>query len=335
MISKIKILFWVSVGLLKLSFNDFPEIYSTALETLESFISKGKNGSMNSEDLFHEAISPKFPGILQTVMKSLFNGPINVQQRSLSVLIMSWMSLTGDFTDPHKTGLFYTHIYTTLWIISRCSDLKNVYIMDESKETADVISIVKKFKQLLTQHQSDGFSTAFHALLGKDLQSVDSILDSIIESVQKKISVPVDDDRVQKLLIAIYRLHLPEYICNLTEFIFQAFNFDSKFRPALVQMIVTLWKFSRKIDTSKRIRMSLESLIQKLPFLCKEEEFEELLPPILSTASQATMKDIDLTIRDSAPDISIKEGSLGSIQQAGDWLDLLEIKSSNKFFLWS
>lgn len=333
--TKIKELFWVSIGLLKLSFIIFPEIYSASLEALELFISKGQDGLMKLEDFGDDSIALKFPGILKTVMPSLFSGPVYIQQRSFNVLIMSWMALQDKLTDPHKTGIFYTHIYTCLWIIARCANLKATYVVGKREEIVDVLSIIKKFKNLLTNYKSDALGKVKTFLLGKDFNSVAEILDSIIESVERKVSIPVTDDRMDKLLSGVYRLHLPDHICNLTDFLVAAFTFDAEFRPAVVQMIVSLWKFSRKIENSKKIRLTLESLIQKLPFLCFEREFEALLPPIFSTASHAVTKDVDLTSRESAPIFPSAMEPHGSIQEAGDWLKLLEIQSSNKFFVWS
>lgn len=336
LLSKIKDLFWVSVGLLKLPFTTFPEIYSTALEVLETFISKGQDGIMKLEDFGDDPISVAFPGVLQTVMPSLFNGPLHIQHRSFTILIMSWMSLRDKLTDPHKTGIFYTHIYTCLWIITRCSNLKETHVSDNKIEALDVLSIVRKFKDLVANYKPDAFGKVKNFILGKESGgSIAEILDSIIESVEKKVSVPVIDDRIDRLLISVYRWHLPDYICNLTDFLAAGFNLKPEFRPAIVQMIVSLWKYSRKVDTSKKIRTNIEAFIQTLPFLCLEKEFEEILPPILSSASYAVSRDVDLTSREPALKFSKLVESHGSIQDTGDWLQQMGIQSTNKFFVWS
>jgi hypothetical protein len=334
--SKIKTLFWVSVGLLNLSFKIFPGIYCAALETLEAFLSKGFDGFMKFVDLADDKIFKVFPGVLKTVMPSLFTGPLAVQQRSFSVLIMSWTSCGDKFTDPHKSGVFYTHIYAWLWIMTRSANLKATYVLRGKEENVDVVSIVKKFRNLLSSYQAE--ESVFQSLLGlvgKDSSGVFASLDSIIESLEKNVSIPVSDDRMEKILFAIYRMHLPNCACNLTDFFVAAFTFEVEFRPAVVQMIVSLWKFNRKIDTSKKIRIAIEALIQKLPYLCKEKEFDEILPPILQTVSYSNFKDVDLISKDPAIKFPTAIEPHGSIQDAGDWIKALGIQTSNKFYAWT
>jgi hypothetical protein len=220
--------------------------------------------------------------------------------------------------------------------MARCANLKSTYVLDDKEQRVDVLSIVIKFKHLLMNFKTDAFGKALQAMMGlKESNQVISILDSIKESIENNIPIPVDDERMEKLLLGIYRIHLPDNVCNLTDFLKAAFAFDAEFRPAVVQMIVMLWHFSRKVDTSRKVRAALEALIQTVPFLCKEQEFDSLLPPVVLNSPFTAVKEVDLVSRVSALKFPSSMEPHGSIQEAGDWLQSIGVNPSNKFFVWS
>ena len=335
LLSKLKILFWVSIGLLHLSFKHFPEIYYSALETVEEFVLKGEDGLMKTDDFSEFDVSKQFKGLLHILISSLFNGPLYIQQKSFSVLLSSWTYLKHDLVDHHKIGLFYTQIYTVVWIIRGCSNLKAAYTIYGSESNVDILSVIKKFKKLVISTQSDTTGNVLKAFIGKDSGGIDSSFDSIIEQIEKQKPIPVEDSRIEKLLFNLYRLHLPAHIKNLTDFLIEAISFVAEFRPAVVVMINSLWNYSKKFDPSRRLKSALEDLVQNLPFVCSYSELEVILPQIFLSSARAALKDIDLTCRQDSP---IRKKSLknseDSIQAAGDWLKSLGVTSSNKFFNW-
>lgn len=101
----------------------FSKTYNAALLNCSAFISRLDvvskfDDTAKSFFALHDKLLPGYSGLQILLAKGLFHYDINTQERAFDLLLQSWGALPVNLVDPNPTNLFYTTIYSIVWLFS-------------------------------------------------------------------------------------------------------------------------------------------------------------------------------------------------------------------------
>ncbi|KAJ3044954.1 hypothetical protein HDV00_000238 [Rhizophlyctis rosea] len=339
------ILFWAAVSLLNLPAQQFPTLYSLALDNCRLYLTTvpSEPSSFGQDSPFQrqfEALSNPptgtFSGLQPLLLQGLFPLPTDdvklsermrgIQEKAFDLLLTSWTVLPEYMVDPSPASLVYMVLYSLVWLFVRMDEVAN----GESGEggLVAVENIASQLKDALTlkrPYEFTGTIRCLQTLTDTDADTPFNFSASLQQSGQNPAQ-SFTTDLLEKCTANIFQLFIPDYATNLSDFFSQAMQMGPAYTRTVIKMIRVLWSLGGGGSGGNGRRLGglggLKGLVKKVMFLegdgGYDGEIEDLVGFVVGGgdgpgSEEDGMREVDLTSQgrvEGLPEVEVPIGAV-------------------------
>ncbi|KAJ3084219.1 hypothetical protein HDU99_002584 [Rhizoclosmatium hyalinum] len=297
------LLFWESMSLLRMPFEDFEDVWTLSLENCLRFLKKVDLGLIGKVSHHFEPIRRVVHGVQPLLLEGLFCKVPKVQALSFELLVLSWQVLPSNVVDSSSSGMMYTCLYIIMYIFTTLRASEEL-TMDERTNLTDMIL---GFQRILANRGALEF--------GGLIKSFQTLAD-----VGSSASTETMDNLLEKCTANIAQIYFADHVPNITDFSAHFIQSGGEYATISLKMLEVFWSLAQRSPKSSG---SFKSLLRKLAFSKDQRAgIDEVFGFILSDSADSDdpIKAIDLTSYGKVESMDTSPAPVGSLEIAANAL---------------